>query len=64
MTKAENGLRDWSTLSSDEQTSIRVEYGYYLDGLPPSCDLDTKLERFRTWLLEFKAVRYDDSGGA
>jgi hypothetical protein len=43
-------IRTWSSLDPDEQTTLRIEYGYYLDSLPPTCSLQTKLERFRRWL--------------
>lgn len=44
------GLRDWHTLDKDEQTQYLVEYGHYLDSLPPTCDIDTKNQRFQRWL--------------
>jgi len=44
--------RDWDGLSADEQLALREAYGRYLDTLPPTCDLSTKLERFRQWLAE------------
>ncbi len=50
--------RDWEDLAPAEQTALRVEYGRWLDSLPPTCSLQTKIERFRTWLLEVKGVRY------
>jgi len=31
---------------------LREDYGRYLDSLPPTCDLETKTERFRAWLAE------------
>jgi hypothetical protein len=49
--------RDWDTLSADEQLALREAYGRYLDGLPPTCDLDTKIERFTQWLAE-RGIRY------
>jgi hypothetical protein len=51
-------LRDWDSLDSDEQTAIRIEYGRYLDSLPPTCSLETKIERFRNWLHEQKGIDY------
>jgi hypothetical protein len=51
-------LRDWETLTQEEQIEIRIEYGHYLDSLPPTCSLDTKIERFRSWLREHKGVNY------
>ena len=43
-------LLPWDTLSAEEQLRLREAYGHYLDGLPPSCDLATKQQRFRDWL--------------
>jgi hypothetical protein len=54
----ETELRDWNQLHPDEQTSVRVEYGRYLDSLPPTCSMDTKIERFRRWLREEKGIDY------
>jgi len=51
-------LRDWDSLDPDEQTAIRIEYGRYLDSLPPTCSLETKIERFRNWLREQKGIDY------
>ena len=53
-----NKLRDWDSLEPDEQTSIQVEYGYYLDRLPPTCSMESKIERFRNWLKSEKGVHY------
>jgi hypothetical protein len=44
--------RDWDELSAEEQLALREAYGHYLDTLPPTCELSTKLERFRRWLAE------------
>ena len=44
-------LRPWSSLSTDEQTALRIAFGHYLDGLPPTCSLETK-QRFCSWLEE------------
>jgi hypothetical protein len=52
-------LRDWSSLATDEQTALRVAFGDWLDQLPPTCSLDTKIARFRAW-LRARGVRYDD----
>jgi hypothetical protein len=54
----ERELRDWSQLHPDEQNSVRIEYGRYLDSLPPTCSMDTKIERFRRWLREEKGIDY------
>jgi hypothetical protein len=44
--------RDWYQLTAQEQLALREAYGRYLDGLPPTCDLTEKNERFRRWLAE------------
>ena len=54
-------IRDWHTLTPQEQLDLREAYGRYLDNLPPTCDLDTKIERFRHWLAE-RGVDYPTSG--
>lgn len=59
MSQAETARRDWHSLSDDEQTSLRVAFGHYLDSLPPTCSLDTKIERFRGWLAE-RGIDYHD----
>lgn len=48
----------WVSLSPERQLALREDYGRYLDSLPPTCSLETKLERFRGWLAE-RGVRYD-----
>lgn len=48
----------WNDLSTDCQTNIQIEYGYYLDSLPPTCSMDSKIERFQRWLLEEKNILY------
>lgn len=53
----ESPLRDWATLSAEEQLTLREAYGHYLDTLPPTCSLETKIERFRHWLAE-RGVHY------
>ena len=58
MAPTSNTLRDWDSLDPDEQTAIRIEYGRYLDSLPPTCSLETKIERFRNWLREQKGIDY------
>jgi hypothetical protein len=45
-------MRDWHGLDDGEQTELRVAFGHYLDTLPPTCSLETKIERFRRWLAE------------
>lgn len=53
-----DGIRDWNELDPSQQLALREAYGHHLDTLPPSCDLEVKIERFRAWLLE-RGVRYD-----
>jgi hypothetical protein len=43
-------LTPWEQLSSERQTELRIAYGHYLDTLPATCSLETKIERFRNWL--------------
>jgi hypothetical protein len=50
-------LVSWEKLSSEKQLALRNEYGHYLDSLPPTCSLETKVERFRLWLEE-RGVSY------
>jgi hypothetical protein len=57
----EPARRDWNALRDAEQTELRVAFGHYLDGLPPTCSLDTKIERFRAWLAA-RGVDYRDAG--
>ena len=45
-------LKPWRSLSNEEQLQLQVEYGHYLDSLPPTCSLETKIERFHNWLIE------------
>jgi hypothetical protein len=40
----------WEALSAERQLELREQYGCYLDSLPPTCSLETKIERFRHWL--------------
>jgi hypothetical protein len=49
-------LQNWESLEPEEQSNILVEYGYYLDTLPPTCSMELKNERFRNWLLAVKAI--------
>jgi hypothetical protein len=51
-------LVSWGQLSSQKQTELRVEYGHHLDSLPPTCSLETKIERFRSWLRE-RGITYE-----
>ena len=40
-------LIPWDDLSVERQLELREAYGHYLDTLSPTCDLDTKNDRFR-----------------
>lgn len=51
-------LRAWNDVSTEEQIAVRVEYGHYLDSLPPTCSMETKIERFKNWLREHKGIEY------
>ena len=46
----DKAIREWDSLSPDEQLALREAYGHHLDTLPPTCDLSTKLERYQQWL--------------
>lgn len=48
---------EWNDLDKESQTQLLVDYGYYLEGLPPTCDLDEKNNRFVSWLKN-KGVAY------
>lgn len=58
MSEQTQELRDWESLDTEEQTQLQVEYGYYLDSLPPTCSMQTKIERFRHWLQTEKGIDY------
>jgi hypothetical protein len=45
-------MHDWETLQRDEQFKLLIEYGYYLDALPPTCSMETKEQRLKVWLAE------------
>jgi hypothetical protein len=49
--------RDWAELGEEEQTRLQIAYGRYLDSLPPTCSLETKIERFRRWLAD-RGIEY------
>lgn len=57
MTGQSDSLRPWEALSPEQQLRLREAYGHYLDTLPPSCSMETKIERFRHWLAE-RGVKY------
>jgi hypothetical protein len=56
-TKSE--LIAWESLSQDQQIALRERFGHYLDNLPPTCSLATKVARFQYWLEE-QGVSYRD----
>jgi hypothetical protein len=56
-TDVNEDLREWNSLSAREQLELRIDYGHYLDSLPPTCTLGLKLEYFRAW-LRTQGVRY------
>ncbi|MGD8957974.1 MAG: hypothetical protein PVJ03_11610 [Chromatiaceae bacterium] len=58
MTSPQSALIPWESLSRDEQIALRERYGHYLDNLPPTCSLDTKVARFKHW-LEHQGIAYD-----
>lgn len=58
MSDTSNHMRDWDTLATDEQTALRIEHAHYLDSLPPTCSMETKIERFRNRLREHKRISY------
>lgn len=61
MTGGAGALRPWDALPAEEQTRLRVEYGRYLDTLPPTCSLEEKTRRFAAWLAE-RGIAYGPAG--
>ena len=57
MTSPQSALIPWESLSHDEQIALRERYGRYLDNLPPTCSLATKVARFKHW-LEKQGIAY------
>ncbi|WP_148259260.1 hypothetical protein [Polymorphum gilvum] len=43
-------LTPWSDLDEARQTELLAAYQADLDALPPTCSLETKVERFARWL--------------
>ena len=43
-------LKPWSSLSAEERDALQAAYQVVLDKEPPTCSLDTKVERFARWL--------------
>lgn len=58
MAEQQQELRHWDSIEPTERTRLQVEYGYYLDTLPPTCSLETKIERFRHWLRSVHGIDY------
>jgi hypothetical protein len=52
-------LVPWESLNQEQQIALRERFGYYLDNLPPTCSLATKIARFQYW-LEAQGVAYPD----
>jgi len=57
--KNDDDMLSWETLSPQRQLELRESYGRYLNGLPPTCSMKSKIERFRRWLEE-RNIRYPD----
>ena len=47
----------WDELPDDRRLQLRIAFGHYLDTLPPTCSLESKIERFRHW-LDQRGVSY------
>ena len=50
MTADDGDFKAWHDLPARRQLELREEYGHYLDRLPPTCSMQSKVERFRLWL--------------
>ncbi len=44
--------RRWQDLSPEEPLQLREAFGRYLDSLPPTCSMESKVARFRQWLAQ------------
>lgn len=51
-TNGNDDLTPWENLAPERQLELRVEYGHYLDSLPPTCSPEEKNRRFARWLAE------------
>ena len=45
-------LKNWDELTDEEQDRLLDAFGFYLDQLPPTCSMESKVARFRHWLRE------------
>jgi hypothetical protein len=52
-------LIPWDDLPKEQQIALRERFGHYLDNLPPTCSLETKIARFKHW-LEAQGVDYEE----
>lgn len=50
MAEASHGHTPWGALGDARQLALREAYQQELDGQPPTCSLDAKMERFAQWL--------------
>ena len=57
MQLSSSDLIPWKDLTHEEQIVLREKYGHYLDNLPPTCSLESKIARFQYW-LEVQGVAY------
>lgn len=58
MMKTVPGSISWNELPKSRQVELLEAYGRYLDQLPPTCSMDTKVERFQAWLRE-RDIEYE-----
>jgi hypothetical protein len=67
VTASANGDPDlvrWSDLPPQRRTELQIAYQAELDALPPTCSLETKVERFARWLADQGvAFTMDDMSG-
>lgn len=47
-----DGLTSWKDLTARERSQLQGEYQIELDALPPTCSMETKVERFARWLQQ------------
>ena len=53
-------LRPWTDLDEATRTRLLVGHQRWLDTQPPTCALDTKVERFKSWLAEH-GIAFDET---